>query len=649
MKKINKYFLITRKIPTYLKYYLSKLGETKFLSIVKGAMQIILEKAVGGNLEELKAFGKCEQRLPDGYTELQYLESTGSQYLELGVNDSNSNLEIETTFSDIGGSGYRYIIGCWSKDYDQNTVIYINSNDQIGAWVCHAYTQTAMVTADISKKHTVKVNKDEYYLDGNLVASTFASGAERTGAELYAFKRNGADGTSPQTTSINGKIYNISFKDNGVLIRNYIPARRNSDNVLGMYDTVTNTFFTNAGTGTFTAGPEAVPTPDNPIPIWCNNGELKVRHQSGLPLGYQPYEYITADGNQWLDTGIKLASTDIVEVEFKNSSSTGFGALYGVYSIGESSAFYANGTYYGYDVTNAKVDTGISVDTTWHTLRHDFVNGTITLDGNDTTYTPFEFENIIDNYLFARYYNNNYGYGFKGSCKRYKVIRNGVLICDLIPVVQLSDNAIGMFDLVNNVFCGNIGSDDFTISNQINDLEIYADGTQETIEVDTTGNTATCENLLSVGDYEDIQEVISGDVTRKVGVKVLDGSESWTFGNGCFVIEFANKTGKNIALCTHFIYSEGSTSSIANGEFGSNTTTNIYFKYTSISSVNEWKQYLAQQYANGTPVIIVYPLAQEVQETVTPQSMTLQKGTNTTEVTESSLDDLEIEATYYRT
>jgi hypothetical protein len=52
-----------------------------------------------------------------------------------------------------------------------------------------------------------------------------------------------------------GSIYYFKIYDNGTLVRDMVPARRNSDGVLGMYDTVTNTFFTNAGTGEFIAGP----------------------------------------------------------------------------------------------------------------------------------------------------------------------------------------------------------------------------------------------------------------------------------------------------------------------------------------------------------------------------------------------------------
>ena len=45
--------------------------------------------------------------------------------------------------------------------------------------------------------------------------------------------------------------------DNNTLVRDMIPVRRNSDNAVGMYDRVSDTFFANAGTGTFTAGADA--------------------------------------------------------------------------------------------------------------------------------------------------------------------------------------------------------------------------------------------------------------------------------------------------------------------------------------------------------------------------------------------------------
>ncbi len=51
------------------------------------------------------------------------------------------------------------------------------------------------------------------------------------------------------------KIWSFEIIKDGVGAFNGIPARRDSDGELGMYDTVSGTFFTNSGTGTFIAGP----------------------------------------------------------------------------------------------------------------------------------------------------------------------------------------------------------------------------------------------------------------------------------------------------------------------------------------------------------------------------------------------------------
>jgi hypothetical protein len=61
-------------------------------------------------------------------------------------------------------------------------------------------------------------------------------------------------GVNSALGSLASRFYYVEL-DNGITKRNFIPARRNSDGVLGMYDTVTNTFFTNSGTGEFIAGP----------------------------------------------------------------------------------------------------------------------------------------------------------------------------------------------------------------------------------------------------------------------------------------------------------------------------------------------------------------------------------------------------------
>ena len=56
---------------------------------------------------------------------------------------------------------------------------------------------------------------------------------------------------------------------------------------------------------------------------------------------------------------------------------------------------------------------------------------------------------------------------------------------------------------------------------------VIADGLTETIR-DSAGHTATAQMLLGLNDtYRDEQNINTGAITRKVGVKVLDGTENW--------------------------------------------------------------------------------------------------------------------------
>lgn len=187
---------------------------------------------------------------------------------------------------------------------------------------------------------------------------------------------------------------------------------------------------------------------------------LVKKQVTGLPPGYKRLEYIESTQGCLINTGFKLASTDVVMTRFKNYSASGVGGIYGIYKAGESSALYANGTYYGYNASNTKVDTGISVDTNWHDVVHDFVNGKLIIDGATTSFTPFTFTNTNNCPLFARYYNGTNGYYFSGDIAYWKVYRNGVLAINLIPFKQ--NKKIGMYDTVSDSFYYNTGAGVFT-------------------------------------------------------------------------------------------------------------------------------------------------------------------------------------------
>ena len=73
-----------------------------------------------------------------------------------------------------------------------------------------------------------------------------------TAGNIYMIGRN-EDGVVKRLGAF--KYYYMKIYENGVLVRDFVPAK-NSNNVIGMYDMVSGQFFTNAGTGDFTAGPD---------------------------------------------------------------------------------------------------------------------------------------------------------------------------------------------------------------------------------------------------------------------------------------------------------------------------------------------------------------------------------------------------------
>jgi hypothetical protein len=167
------------------------------------------------------------------------------------------------------------------------------------------------------------------------------------------------------------------------------------------------------------------------------------------------------------------------------------------------------------------------------------------------------------------------------------------------------------------------------------------------------GGSATAEMLLKIGNYKDVQSVLDGSVTRNVGIKVLDGSENWSItDDDCFSLQISDKLSGTIIIpiSTHF-KSATRTGTLHVPDNGIGASANIgnkqvWIKMTSILSVNNFKVYLADQYNAGTPVIVVYPLEVPTTETVTGQPMVIQDGTNTVEITQASIDNLELEVSY---
>ena len=52
------------------------------------------------------------------------------------------------------------------------------------------------------------------------------------------------------------KCFRCTILNDEQIVRDFIPAKRNSDNAIGMYDLINGKFYINSGSGILTAGPE---------------------------------------------------------------------------------------------------------------------------------------------------------------------------------------------------------------------------------------------------------------------------------------------------------------------------------------------------------------------------------------------------------
>lgn len=616
---------------------------------VTGNWYIDLTDAVANKLLELKAYWWCEQAgLPSWYTPLEYVQADWNEYFDTWLYPKLwTKIEIDIA---IDSSPTSQMVFWNSATWEQITLYITNGWTVRFDWVVVANVDTSQY---ITKGTRTKVSVDKDWMYFEWVKKITYTGATSFTANntMYCLRAYNSS-----ASKFSWKLYWWKVREDGVLVAEYIPCKQ--WNTVWIYDKVSGKMMEILWTWTFTAWPNII-TPTTPVDIVCNNWTLKVKKESWLPFRYKKVEYITASSTQWLNTWIKLASTDIVEAEYKNSSTTWYWALYWVFALWDSSAFYANWTYYWYDVSNNKVNTWVNVDTSRHSVRQDFGNWVITLDNVDTIYTPFTFENTEDNYLFSRYYNNSYWYWFKWSCRKYRIYRWWELICDLIPVIDTQNNdEPWMYDLVRGEFKWNVGSWNFTAwAYAQDDLEVYVDGTKEKVWYSGWA-TATCEDLLWVWDYQDEQEILSGSVITKVGVMVLDWTEGWVVSSVSSVryilLEDTTDSNRYDIMSSHFNSDPVSFANMSNNSgcltrITAESKRAIAIKAESYATLSAWKQFLADQLSAWTPVIVVYPLATPTTLSVAWQHLSIPAWNSRIEIVEWSILDLPLYAKYKST
>ena len=188
--------------------------------------------------------GDVEDILPEEYQEVEYLSSNADEpYIDINLT-GDQKTKAQVTFASTE------TVATCLFGYQANAIgITFNLSDRsnstrFGSWAKVGWGSDMFD----GQKHTVEISQQGLYQDETLVevptTQTFTTG------NFYLFKANGAATYGGKT------IYDCKIWNDDILQCNLVPCYRKADNVAGMYDLVTKAFFTNAGTGSFTVGPD---------------------------------------------------------------------------------------------------------------------------------------------------------------------------------------------------------------------------------------------------------------------------------------------------------------------------------------------------------------------------------------------------------
>lgn len=391
--------------------------------------------------------------MPSQYREIEYIQSTGTQWINTGVKQRYTS-----------GKVYIKAETCQVNDTTTATFNFGNAYTQCGFKANGIYqTKTLVeVTWDSSTK------KETILVDGVQKVNTSWNSASWDNAPIFLCNLGNPSGPYYNSTA-HFKYWSCKIYYDDILVRDMIPCERISDNAVGMYDKVNDTFYDNAGTGVFTKGPYN-----------STFNDIFTVHDvepSLVPFAYQQVEYIQSTGSQRIKTNIQPTSKYKIEEEFAITDRTVISCLWcargantGAYS---TTAFNIanNQLRCDYGTSASMINIGAVTVNQKYTLTMDaekwYLDGVLKTTMTAATYTAGS-----KLQLMASHYNGidaNIGNYAKMKLYRFSVWdADGELVGNFIPCYRRSDNVAGLYDTVEGGFYTNSGSGTLGVGQDVN-------------------------------------------------------------------------------------------------------------------------------------------------------------------------------------
>ena len=185
--------------------------------------------------------------LPDGFTAVEYIQSSGSQYIDTGyIYGASSDIEIK-----FGISANGTLLGAQDSDNKKYKFVIVISGN---LWIARNSSGTGINVYGMQNPITLRNTGELFKATDNvgIERSLTLDDAGYVGSEqtIYLFARNTPTGAIGISKSL---IYYCRFYENGELVCDMCPCL-DADGVPCMFDLIRQQTLYNQGTGSFTWG-----------------------------------------------------------------------------------------------------------------------------------------------------------------------------------------------------------------------------------------------------------------------------------------------------------------------------------------------------------------------------------------------------------
>lgn len=377
-------------------------------------------------------------KLPSGYTQLEYIQSNGTQFIDTGFKpNQNTRVVMDLQGTNTNTSGVYMHYGVPS---------FMAGKASSSSWNYYVYYSTQEVAystrtaSNFIARHTIDQNKNVITTGSDTKTLTTATFSSSYNMYLFGVNNNGSLSYASPIRVFSCKIY-----DNGTLIRDYVPCK-NSSGTIGLYDLVNSTFSTNSTGNSFIAGPQLV--------------------VHSLPDGYTALAAIKSSGTQYINTGYKVTSENLrMVLKFKYLAAHSTTSLFGSESSSSSSTS-GKYTICPYDTPQFYVGNTTAISAGSTSLNTSYVldvtanNGSLSVVWDSTSYSASYSGKLNHAEAIALFGNNISGTVSQISSlevEYFQIYDNNTLVRYLVPVSN-SSGSVGMYDLVNHQFYANAGT-----------------------------------------------------------------------------------------------------------------------------------------------------------------------------------------------